>query len=206
MKIYHASRYCQATARSAIIDVRKGADTISGLRANDLSEAIQNRADDIWRLCFVALRDPDAASAAAFQAFLYYGERCGGGDDADLFDWAETAIRDQRLRRGTRPRSDAVLARRGFAPPPRVRGEAEARRAIEIGEGELARLISSIDPPDDWARTLDERVFVRFSERSVAFENRLLRIRSAADRAVPWIALAIAALSAAAAWYTSAVE
>lgn len=52
----------------------------------------------------------------------------------------------------------------------------------------------------DW---LTDQVYMRFEERNVGLENKLLNIRSTMDRAVPWIAVGILVFFAAAAWYTA---
>jgi hypothetical protein len=45
-----------------------------------------------------------------------------------------------------------------------------------------------------------DKLVMRFDERSVGVENRLLRARSTMDRLVPWIALALLALGLVAVW------
>lgn len=89
----------------------------------------------------------------------------------------------------------------------------EAAFALSTSQKKISRLavdsteafdqLDELEPRADWAERLSDEIFLRFSERSVRFENRLLRIRSAADRAMPWIGLAIAAFCAAAVWYSS---
>ena len=58
-------------------------------------------------------------------------------------------------------------------------------------------------PKTAWLSQLGDDVLLRYQERSVPFENRLLRLRSCIDRAVPYAALAAALLCAAAAIYSS---
>lgn len=52
------------------------------------------------------------------------------------------------------------------------------------------------------ADALSDRIYARFSERSVALENSLHALRSRFDRAAPLLALAVLALFAFAIWYT----
>ena len=58
---------------------------------------------------------------------------------------------------------------------------------------------------EDRAGVLLDEIYLRFQERSVGLENRLLRIRSTLDRLVPWLALGVLLLCAAAALYTAAL-
>ena len=58
-------------------------------------------------------------------------------------------------------------------------------------------------PKTAWLSQLGDDVLLRYQERSVPFENRLLRLRSRIDRAVPYAALAAALLCAAAVIYSS---
>jgi hypothetical protein len=67
----------------------------------------------------------------------------------------------------------------------------------------LTQAIAELSPPPDWADELMDRVVMRFDQRSVGVENRLLRVRSAWDRLAPWLALGVIALGAVAVWVAS---
>lgn len=56
---------------------------------------------------------------------------------------------------------------------------------------------------EDRAATMLDEIYLRFQERSVGLENRLLHLRSTLDRLAPWLALAVVLLCAAAAAYTA---
>jgi hypothetical protein len=69
--------------------------------------------------------------------------------------------------------------------------------------GGMTQAMAAVVPPEDFADELMDRVVMRFDQRNVGVENRLLRLRSAMDRLVPWLALAIIALGLAAVWVAS---
>ncbi len=73
----------------------------------------------------------------------------------------------------------------------------------EEGAAEGCGELDGYAPSPAWAEQLGDNLLMRWQERNVPLENRLLRIRSAADRLVPYLALALVLLCAAAAWYTS---
>lgn len=81
------------------------------------------------------------------------------------------------------------------------RGRLERRLAAEETEALCAEL-RALAPPPMWSEQLGDDLLMRCEERNVPLENRLLRIRSAADRLVPLLALAALLLCAAAVWYT----
>ncbi len=83
----------------------------------------------------------------------------------------------------------------------RARAEAwlTAEEDAEALCGELAEIASA----GAWGEQLADNVLMRWQERNVPLENGLLRFRSAADRLVPYLALAALLLCAAAVWYTS---
>jgi len=66
--------------------------------------------------------------------------------------------------------------------------------------------LSVFDPKTDWLDRLGDDVLLRYEERSVPFENKLLRLRSAIDRAVPYIAALVVLICIAAIWYTAKVN
>lgn len=66
------------------------------------------------------------------------------------------------------------------------------------------QVFAAMARPDAQEREeLSDRVYLRFSERSVGFENRWHALRLRFDRMVPYIALFILALFLAAALYTA---
>jgi hypothetical protein len=67
----------------------------------------------------------------------------------------------------------------------------------------LIQAAASVVPTEDFADELMDWVVMRFDQRSVGVENRLLRLRSAMDRLAPWLALAILVLGLAAVWVAS---
>lgn len=68
---------------------------------------------------------------------------------------------------------------------------------------EAVAALEAFAPPPAWDEQLADNVLMRWQERNVPLENALLRFRSAADRLVPYLALAALLLCAAAVWYTS---
>lgn len=62
---------------------------------------------------------------------------------------------------------------------------------------------ASIVPDYETASQLSDDLYMRFEERNVKLENRLRSIRLSMDQFIPWIALAILGIFAAAALYTS---
>ena len=80
-----------------------------------------------------------------------------------------------------------------------------AAKDPHIGE-EAARDLffeSAVRLTQEEAQAISDRVYDRFSERSVALENRLHAIRSRFDRIAPYLALAVIALFLFAAWFSS---
>ncbi len=62
---------------------------------------------------------------------------------------------------------------------------------------------SSIVPDSETASQISDDLYMRFEDRNVRLENRLRNIRLSIDQSIPWIALAILGIFAAAALYTS---
>lgn len=75
--------------------------------------------------------------------------------------------------------------------------------AAEEDAPALCAALEALAPEPAWEEQLGDDLLLRCQERNVPLENRLLRFRSAADRLVPYLALAAALLCAAAVWYTS---
>ena len=75
--------------------------------------------------------------------------------------------------------------------------------AADRGAQEAVAALGAFAPPDAWEEQLADNVLMRWQERNVPFENALLRFRSTADRLVPYLALAVLLLCAAAVWYAS---
>ncbi|MBE7005476.1 MAG: hypothetical protein E7425_14560 [Ruminococcaceae bacterium] len=85
-----------------------------------------------------------------------------------------------------------------------VRAERVEKWLAAAGDvGTLCAELAAWEPSPAWAEQLGDNLLMRWQERNVPLENRLLRIRSAADRAVPWLALAAVLFCVAAAWYTA---
>ena len=78
--------------------------------------------------------------------------------------------------------------------------------AADGGAREAVAALDAFAPRGAWEEQLPDNLLMRWQERNVPFENALLRFRSAADRLVPYLALAAALLGAAAVWYTSRVS
>ena len=83
------------------------------------------------------------------------------------------------------------------------RGRVERFLAAEAEPDALCADILALSPAPAWEEQLGDDLLMHCQERSVPFENRLLRIRSALDRAVPYLALAALLLCAAAVWYSA---
>ena len=77
--------------------------------------------------------------------------------------------------------------------------------AADAGAREAIAALDAFAPQSAWEEQLADHVLMRWQERNVPLENALLRFRSAADRLVPYLALAAVLLCAAAVWYTSRV-
>lgn len=102
-------------------------------------------------------------------------------------------------------RAALCLAHAGFS-------DAQAARMCRLHGGVAAlpgkqreqymEAIASVCLPQDDAQALCDRVYDRFAERSVAFENRLHSMKSAMDHAAPYLALAVLALFLFAAWFS----
>lgn len=75
--------------------------------------------------------------------------------------------------------------------------------AADGGAREAVAALAAFAPPGAWDEQLGDDLLMRWQERNVPLENALLRFRSAADRLVPYLALAALLLCAAAVWYTS---
>ena len=98
-------------------------------------------------------------------------------------------------------RAALCLMHAGFSPSGAAR-MAHLRAAPAASE-ELFAALSSIWMPQEDAQALSDRVYERFSERSVAFENRLHAMKSSLDHAAPYLALGVVALFLFAIWFSS---
>ena len=98
-----------------------------------------------------------------------------------------------------------------FSPPDAAavlgvrRERVEKWLAADAFAQEAVAALEAFAPPDSWDEQLADNVLMRWQERNVPLENALLRFRSAADRLVPYLALAALLLCAAAVWYASRV-
>ncbi len=99
---------------------------------------------------------------------------------------------------GFSPRSAADVLRLRPRRLEKYLAASEERDAL-LAEGALPA------PSGAWASQLPDDLLLHWQERNVPLENRLLRIRSAADRLVPILALAAALLCASAVWYAGRV-
>jgi DNA-directed RNA polymerase specialized sigma24 family protein len=72
--------------------------------------------------------------------------------------------------------------------------------SLPYGSDVLTQAVAAIVPDHWFADETMDKLVMRFDERSVGVENRLLRARSTMDRLVPWIALALLALGLVAVW------
>lgn len=107
-----------------------------------------------------------------------------------------------------------------FSLPLKARAAFYLRYCMGLSEAECAALVGkqAIRVPDpasaaqeyavvslgeNQAAVLLDEVYLRFQDRSVGLENRLLHIRSTMDRLAPWLALGVLLLCAAAAIYTA---
>ena len=83
------------------------------------------------------------------------------------------------------------------------RGRVEKWLAAERDAREAVAALGAFAPESAWEEQLGDNVLMRWQERNVPLENALLRFRSVADRLVPYLALAVLLLCAAAVWYTA---
>ena len=98
-------------------------------------------------------------------------------------------------------RAAAGLALAGFtAREMREIYGGSARNASRVSADALARA-AALQPPDDFAARLGDRILDRFGERSVGFENALQEIRIRFGRAAPWLALLVLLFFAFCVWY-----
>ena len=126
--------------------------------------------------------------------------------------------REQLAQKFPGPLGDSLWA--AFSLPLKARAAFYLRYCMGLSEAESAALVGaqSIRVPDpaaaareyavltlgeDQAGVLLDEIYLRFQDRSVGLENRLLRIRSTMDRMAPWLALGVLLLCAAAAVYTA---
>ena len=82
----------------------------------------------------------------------------------------------------------------------RIQGRLIQKRASRVSEAALAQL-QSVSPPADFADQLSDRIYDRFSERSVGFENRLHTIRMRFAGLAPWLALLVLLFFGFCVWY-----
>ncbi len=63
-----------------------------------------------------------------------------------------------------------------------------------------------LTPPDELQQSMLDRIYMRFSERSVGFENGVHKAKRIFDRMLPWLVLAILILFALAYWYVEKMK
>lgn len=98
-------------------------------------------------------------------------------------------------------RAALCLLHAGFAP--QQAAKMAGLRAAPAQDSGMAQALESICLSPEDAQAISDRVYDRFSERSVAFENKLHSIRSQFDRIAPYLALAVIALFLFAAWFSA---
>ena len=82
-----------------------------------------------------------------------------------------------------------------------VRAASIARLTAEPDIAGWQNALESMKLTEDEALMMNDRIYTRFAERSVGVENAIHDARNAFDRALPYLALAVFALFAAAIWY-----
>lgn len=81
---------------------------------------------------------------------------------------------------------------------------ARARRLCEDpGIPNWREELLALSLPEEDAQLLSDRIYERFSQRSVGVENAIHAIRQGFDRVAPYLALAVLALFALSIWYVS---
>lgn len=98
-------------------------------------------------------------------------------------------------------RAALCLLHAGFSP--QRAAKISGLRTAPALHSSAAQALDAVFLPYEDAQAISDRVYDRFSERSVAFENRLHAIRSRFDRIAPYLALAVIALFLFAAWYSA---
>ena len=86
-----------------------------------------------------------------------------------------------------------------------VRTSALARLTADPGIPGWQDALESMKLSEDEALIMNDRIYTRFAERSVGVENAIHDARNAFDRALPYLALAVFALFAAAVWYVKQI-
>ena len=181
----------------------------------------------LLRLTFLLSRERAAAEELAFQALLrlaakkeddpaedrlflfsqavrlsadWFGRKMRGQPRGEDLPFAAPAALGALLRGPFSRRAAAALAASGFTREEirRIAGKAAdvALSPAELGAAAAVRF------PEDSLALLSDRVYERFSERSVAVENRIHEARIRFDRAAPWLALAVLLFFAFCLWFT----
>ena len=114
------------------------------------------------------------------------------------------------LRLPFRRRAALALAQFGFSGDELaeilgVRTSALARLTADPGIPGWQDALESMKLSEDEALIMNDRIYTRFAERSVGVENAIHDARNAFDRALPYLALAVFALFAAAVWYVKQI-
>ena len=197
-----------------------------------LDPALGAHAERVWRLCLLAVRSGAAADELCFQSFLRLAAREEKEKRADTVllyaaacrlceDWfSRKAPKDEALsalfacRKGDplhallrRPLSDRLAAglRLAGLSEDEIRlagGRMAPARAARVPDGALAQA-RAVCPPPGYADQLGDRIYDRFSQRSVGVENRLHALRIGFGKAAPWLALLVLAFFGFCVWYVS---
>lgn len=193
-------------------------------------ECLEEHGEALLRLTFLLSRERAAAEELAFQALLrlavkreddpaqdrlflfsqavrlcsdWFGRklrRRPGAEDLRDLPFAAAESLPGLLRRPFSHRAAAALAASGFSRE-EIRSLAGRRAAgVSPTPGELAAAASVRFPPERIS-LLSDRVYERFSARSVSVENRIHEARIRFDRAAPWLALAVLAFFAFCVWF-----
>ena len=110
----------------------------------------------------------------------------------ELFGCREGDPLDALLRQSLSARKAAGLRLAGLSGSEiiKIQGARAAARADRVSDEALAQL-AAVQPPVEYVDQLSDRIYDRFSERSVGFENRLHAFRIRLDSAAPWLALLV---------------
>lgn len=78
-----------------------------------------------------------------------------------------------------------------------------ARLCAEPDIPNWQEVLQGVVPTEEDAQVLNDRIYERFSQRSVGVENAIHALRQGFDRIAPLLALGVPALFALSVWYVS---
>lgn len=196
-------------------------------------EMLDKHLQNVYRLCFLLIREPSGAWQAAFQTFLYMGtqpQACPTPEEEQnlLYQWCIRTCKDYYYRKmHKRPKRERLEKSVPFpvsdslwdllGKPFKKRTELFFSEYLNTTLEPLPRAagshmhstqdaIASIVMKADEAEAFLDQIYLRFEQRNVPLENKLRVLRSHWDHAVTWLALAVILLFAAAAWYTAGLS